>query len=114
MKYGAGDLRERIRFDKRADQEDGYGNTKDAWEAQFTRSAMFLMKPGSESVLSERLQGRQPVTMIVRFDTLTALIKSDWRAVDTRTGIVYAIRAAEDMDRKRQWISIIAEAGIVA
>ena len=81
---------------------------------QFQRCAGFIMKPGSESVLAARLQGQQPVTIIVRFDSQTRTIGTDWRAVDVRTGIAYAIKAAEDMDRKRQWWTMVCVAGEVA
>lgn len=75
---------------------------------------MFIMRPGSETSLAARLEGRQPLTIVVRFDSQTRQIGSDWRAVDVRTGKVYAIRTAEDMERNRQWLSIVAEAGASA
>ncbi|ACL59163.1 head-tail adaptor protein [Methylobacterium nodulans] len=115
LAFGAGALRERIRFEKRGGTEDGYGNTVPGpFEAQFTRAAAFLMKPGSEAVLAARLTGRQPVTMIVRFDRQTRTITPSWRAVDERTGTVYAIQAAADMDRRRQWITLVCMAGETA
>lgn len=108
----SGDLRERVRFEKRGGTDDGFGNTVPGpWEEQFTRSAQFIMKPGSEAVLAARLQGQQPLTMIVRFDGSTRAITPDWRAVDGRTGAVYAIKAAEDMDRRRAWITLVCVAG---
>ena len=111
----AGDLKERVRFERRATGDDGFGNTVPGeWQEQFTRWAMFLMRPGSEAVLGARLEGRQPVTIIVRFDSQTKTITPDWRAVDVRTGKVYAIRAAEDMDRRRQWWSMVCEGGVAA
>lgn len=108
----AGDLRERVRFGKRGGAPDGYGNTvPGAFEAQFERSAQFIMKPGSEAVLAARLQGQQPVTVIVRFDSQTRQITPAWQMVDARTGTVYAIRAVEDMDRRRQWLTLVCVAG---
>lgn len=113
--FGAGDLRERVKFQKRGGTEDGYGNeVPGQWEDQFTRAAHFIMKPGSESVLAARLQGTQPVTMILRYDDQTRTIGTDWRAVDTRDNTAYAIRASADMDRKRQWWSLVCVAGEVA
>ena len=110
-----GQLKERVRFEARGGVDDGYGNTvPGAFEARFTRAAAYLMKPGSEAVLAARLQGSQPVTMIVRFDRQTRAIGTDWRVVDTRTGTAYAIQAAEDMDRSRQWITLVCVAGEVA
>nr|WP_245296443.1 phage head closure protein [Methylorubrum extorquens] len=100
-----------MRFEARIAAEDGYGNRRAEFEAKFSRAAAFLMKPGSETVLAGRLQGQQPVTIIVRFDPDTRQITSGWRVVDERAGTVYAIRAAEDMDRRRQWLTLVCIAG---
>lgn len=110
-----GSMRERIALQSRTTVPDEYGNevTGD-WVTQFVRSALFIMKPGSEAVLAARLQGTQPVTMILHYDSQTRTIGSDWRCVDVRTGVQYAIRASEDMDRKRQWWSLVCVAGEVA
>lgn len=110
----AGDMRERIRLDARVASDDGFGNSVADWAPQFSRAAAYLMKPGSESVQAARLQGQQPVTIIVRFDPDTQRITSEWRATDERTGEVFAIRAAADMDRRRQWITMVCVAGEVA
>lgn len=111
----AGELRERVRFESRGGTSDGYGNdVPGAFEVRFTRAAAFLMKPGSEAVQAARLQGVQPVTMIVRFDSETSAITPEWRAVDVRSGVVYAIQAAADMDRRRAWITLVCMAGEVA
>lgn len=111
----AGDLRERVRFEKRTIQDDSFGNeVAGDFAAQFERRALFIMRPGSEAVLAARLQGQQPVTIVVRFDSQTRQITPGWRAVDVRTGTIYSIRAAEDMDRKRQWWSMVCAGGEVA
>ena len=108
----AGDLRERVSFARRAQVDDGMGNeVSGPFEEQFQRAAMFIMRPGSEAVMAARLQGQQPVTIVVRFDSQTRSVTPDWRVTDVRSGTVYAIRAAEDMDRKRQWISMVCMAG---
>jgi SPP1 family predicted phage head-tail adaptor len=111
MSFSAGDLVERVLFEKRAPANDGKGNTVAAWAAQFTRSARFLMRPGDEATRAARLEGLQPLRIIVRFDSETKTITNDWRAVDMRTNRVYTIKAAEDMDRKRQWITVEAMEG---
>jgi head-tail adaptor len=112
----AGRMLDKVSFQQRKTiSDDGFGNERQAWEEQFQRSAEFIMRPGSESALAARLEGRQPVTMIVRYDRNTATIGADWRAVSARPPhTIYAIHTAEDMDRKRQWISILAEAGVSA
>jgi SPP1 family predicted phage head-tail adaptor len=110
----AGDLREKVSFAKRVDVIDEYGGVQGAWQEQFQRRALFIMRPGSEPVIAARLEGRQPLTIVVRYDSSTKTIGTDWQATDVRTGKTYAIRAAEDMDRRKQWLSILAEGGVPA
>ena len=110
----AGDLVERVSFQRRQSVSDDYGNEHAAFQPVFERRAMFIMKPGSEAVLAARLEGRQPVTIIVRFDSETRDVTPDWRIVDLRSGKAYAVRAGEDMDRKRQWMSFVCEGGVAA
>lgn len=102
----AGDLRERIRFERREEIDDGYGNVVGEWVPRFERSAAFLMRPGNEAVTAARLAGTQPVTIIVRSDEETRTVGPAWRAVDARTGCVFDIKAAEDMNRRRQWFTL--------
>ena len=110
----AGAMRERVRFAVRDRVDDGYGNTvSGTFVARFERSAQYLMKPGSEAALAARLEGRQPVTMIVRYDRETRAITPGWAAQDARTGEIYAIQAAADMDRRRQWMTIVCVLGEV-
>jgi head-tail adaptor len=114
-KISSGDFRERVRFEARTIVSDEYGNeVTGEFAAQFERPALYIMKPGSEAVLAARLQGQQPVTMIVHYDSKTKTISPDWRAVDVRTGDVYAIHAAADMDRKRQWWTLVCTTGEAA
>lgn len=106
---------ERVRFDPRAVQPaDDIGNVEGEFDLSqgVTRWALFLMRPGSEAMTEARLAGRQPVTVIVRFDRATAAVSPDWRMTDVRTGVVYAIQAAADMDRSRQWMTFVCEAGV--
>ena len=116
MPFDPGQLRERVRFEARTAQTDEYGNAiTGAFAPRFERAALYLMRPGSESVLAARLTGRQPVTIVVRLDPDTATITQDWRAVDARDGTVWSIIAPPaDMDRQRQWLTITAEAGVAS
>lgn len=113
MALSAGQMRERVRFERRILIYDGYGNTEDIWDeaSAFERAAGYLMKPGSEAVLAQRLEGRQPVTIYTRFDSQTSKVTTGWRLTDVRTGVVYDIHGAGDMDRKRQWMTFVCEAG---
>lgn len=111
MTSGAGDLRERVAFDIRADVEDGRGNVKGAFSEQFTRSAQIIPRLGGETVMAARLAGSQPVTIRIRCDTQTALITPEWRARDVRHNITYNIRAISNPDQRREFFDLLCESG---
>ena len=67
---------------------------------------------GSEAIIAARLQGLQPVTIRVRSHGLTRAIDATYRAVDARTGVVYAIVSpAVNLDQKNQAIEMLATVG---
>lgn len=115
-KLHTGLLIERVTFQKRTEMDDGAGNTIGDWNAGFDRPAGYLMKPGSEAVLASRLAGEQPITIFTYWDSETSQIKGGggWRVLDKTDGTVFAIHAAADMDRKRQWMTMVCEAGVEA
>lgn len=79
---GAGDLRDRITFQARG--EDDNGDPIGRWGDRFSRSARLTWLRGSESVMASRLEGRQPVVITVRACSQTRLIDGAWRAVNAR------------------------------
>jgi SPP1 family predicted phage head-tail adaptor len=112
----AGDLKWRVQFDKPASVDDPYGGTKNnKWTEQFSRAAEITPLKGGEPVMAQRLTGTQPVMLKVRFDSLTRTIASDWRAVEMLNGLpvrYYAIKSPpEDMERKREFITMMAVVG---
>lgn len=115
---GAGDLKHRVRFERRQAIDDGAGNEESgAWLPQFTRSAYIALSKGGESVMAARLQGTSPALIVVRFDSSSRQITPDWRAVELHGDgreTVYAIRQAQDMERQRRWMTILCESGVAA
>lgn len=110
-KLGAGNLRYRVAFDKRADVSDGMGNTQGAWVEQFRRRAAYHHLRGGESVMAVRLAGKHSQIIAVRRETRTLEVTTDWRVRDTRTGDVFNIRdVTRETDRK--WISLLVETGV--
>ena len=114
-------LKCKVRFDIRADlsadspPDDGYGNVDGGWQQQFTRRAEIKPLQGGESVMASRLDGRQPVLIIVRRDSETKTITTDWRAVEIMpdaTERPYNIRSAEDMERDNRFVTLLAERGV--
>jgi SPP1 family predicted phage head-tail adaptor len=113
---GAGELRGRARFSRPNSVEDEYGNVSTGWEDMFTVSANFTPRLGGESVEAARLEGRQPVIVRVRYSPDTKLIRTDWRATNVDSGIVYNIRSVVDPNmgnpQHGKWIEALAEAGV--
>jgi head-tail adaptor len=109
----AGELKEMLRFDRRAMiPDDGYGNTQGAW-ATFAGPYPARVAPavGSEDVLAERLTGLQPVEITIRHCSGAAGIQTQDRAVDVRSGRTYSISSVNNADERHAYLTILATAG---
>ena len=105
---GAGELRDRYRFERRA--EDDNGDRLGAWGADavtvWTKTQALR---GGEGVQAARLEGRQPFLLTVRASTATKLIDNAWRAVDDRdANRVFNIKSAV-VTADRAWVEILCE-----
>lgn len=110
----AGQLRERVTFQRRTASKDGYGNSVAGWQDQFTTAAELRPRLGGEAVLQERLAGRQPYLLTVRHFSQTAMVTPEWRAVDARnTNRVFNIRSVSNPDMRRQFLEFLVEEGVV-
>lgn len=98
----AGELSERFSFEKReAVADDAYGVSEGEWIEQFTCWTKKVPLRRGETVIASRLAGVQPFVLTIRASAQARLIKTDWRAKDTRTGEFYNIRTVEPSpDRK--------------
>jgi hypothetical protein len=126
--HGAGQLREKVAFDERANQSDGYGNEEGDFVEQFQRRAGFTFLRGGETVIAGRLEGRQPIVVRVRADSSTRRIQPDWRMRDLRNGSwqgasgeplywagpVYAVRSVAPVDDGRMFLDVTVEGGVAA
>jgi head-tail adaptor len=111
----AGELRERLRFERRpTTADDGYGNVEGGWRVMFEEYARVRPMTGSETVISARLAGVQPVRMTVRSSTRTRQITTGWRAVDMRDeNRVFNITAPPaNLDEKNAYLDIMAQLGV--
>lgn len=110
---GAGDLRDRVRFEQKA--EDNRGDRVGAWEPLPSAApdgavaAGIRYLRGSEPVVAARLQGKQPAVVTVRASSHTRQITAAFRAVNARTGKVFDIKAVTPTD-DRAWIDFLTEA----
>ena len=110
----AGELSHKVAFDVRQEVTDDYGNTQAGWAQQFIVSAKVLAKFGGEAVTAARLQGQQPVTIVVRQSSVTSQIRPDWRARDARNGTEYAIRSIVDPDDGGAFWEILCQTGVAS
>lgn len=110
----AGELRERVTFAKRETVDDGYGNVVGDFVDQFSTWARVTPMRGGETVMAARLAGRQPVAIKVRYTAETMAIAPDWRAKNAVTGEEYAVHSIANMDERRAYLTIMAEAGVAA
>jgi SPP1 family predicted phage head-tail adaptor len=111
-RYGA--MRDEVAFQKRVAATDDYGNEGiGEWTTQFTRLVEYIMRPGNETVQAARLDGRQPITVAVPYDSQVSQVTPEWRLLELRgQGRVLNIRASEDMDRRGRWWTLECEAGV--
>ena len=109
----AGRLVERVAFDARPAEDDQHGNIESDFVEQFQRRAGFTFLRGGEAVIAARLEGRQPVVVLVRSDSETRLVDTDWQMRDVRTSKVYAVKSIIPSD-DRQWLHITVESGVAS
>lgn len=105
-----------VAFDARATSSDGesdnLGRVEGEFQEQFTRHAEFVPRFGGEEVMASRLAGRQPVTIIVRKDSETRQITSDWRVRELASGDIYNIRSIVDPEQRRGYRDLLCEKGV--
>lgn len=106
-----GSLSEKIGFEAEVEGDDGYGGVVVGFQEQFVEPARLEPRVGSEQVIASRLQGIQPFTMTVRSNERTRAITPAWRARNKRTGVLYAIKAAVNIDERNQWIELLVVQG---
>lgn len=110
---GAGDLRERLHFQRRAIGDDGFGGEATGeFETVFTCAARRRPLKGGEGVMASRLNGVQPYIVTVRQSSQTRSVTTAWRIVDARNPRrVMNITAISDPDGRRAWFDILAIEG---
>lgn len=109
---GAGELRERLSFQRRLAVDDGYGNPVSGdWTEQFTCAARIQPLKGGEGVQAARLSGTQPVILAIRLSVAARQVTTSWRAVDVRRGTIYNLTSLANMDERGAMLEILAVSG---
>lgn len=107
-----GDLREKIIFQQRSYQSDGYGNQQGDFYDMFTVAADITPARGAETIQAARLAGKEPVVITVRYSSQTSQIRTEWRAYDERSGKYYNIRSIVNPDKRKQYLELECDAGV--
>ena len=102
-------LRLRLRIYKPTEAESPTGNVEHGYTLFAERWAERLPMRGRELMEAGRTQDEIPMTVRVRYDEKTALIRADFRVGET--GPDYAITSIFDPDMMRQSIDMVVVAG---
>lgn len=78
-------MRERVRFERRANDDNG--DPLGAWTEIATCAARVQPLKGSEPVMAQRLEGVSPFVIYVRASIATRSVDNACRAVDTRSPV---------------------------
>lgn len=111
----AGELRDRLKFQRRGTGDDGYGNETDAFaDLNIERPAKVTATRGGEDVQAARLAGKASFDIWLHHDPALTAVKPHDRVVDVNDPArVFNIRfGPEDMDGDRRWLFIQAELGV--
>lgn len=110
----AGELRDRLRFERRQKVADGYGNSDGLWLPMFApRRGKLAPTRGGDQVIAARAQGVSSWDLWIRWDVEAATVAPGDRVVDTRDERrVFKIVFAQDMQAgKRAWLLLQLELG---
>lgn len=119
MAKRAGQLRERVYFQRRGTTDDGYGNEEGAFERFYPAgsgsvSAEIMPVRGGEQILAARLTGTTMFEVTLRWCSGLANLQADDRCINARTGEVYNIRSIVNPDMKSRWLALTCELGVAS
>lgn len=109
--FGAGKLRDLVAFEEPTQVDGSFGIKAGPWLERFRRLANAEAMPGNEPVIAQRLQGVNPIKIVVRASTQTRTITSAWRVLHVVTGARYNIRSVVPQP-DREWIWLVCESGV--
>lgn len=104
---GASELRQKVRFERRSDVPDGYGNTKAEWaDLGLERSCSLTPTRGGESVQAGRAVGTASWDLWLRNDRALREVTTADRVVNARdSGLTFNIVFGPvDMDGDGRWL----------
>ncbi len=112
---GARKLLNRILLQRRT--LDGNGDPLGPWGAVPSEAddsawaAQVVWLKGGETVMAQRLQGVQPVVIVLRACTTSRAVDNAWRGVDVRDRQVYEFSGAT-LTEDRMWVEVLGVAKV--
>lgn len=85
----SGDLRDRVRFERKADYSEGYANASTSWSTIATVSAGIAPLSGDEKVIAGQMFEEANAKISVRDTSVFDGLTTKDRAVNIRTGTIY-------------------------
>lgn len=105
-------MRERLRFERREGTPDGFGNVTNAWVEQVTRAARVRPIRSRELEVAGAIKGVRTYEIVVRQEAATLALTSDMRAVDVRSGVIYALTGPPaNLDQHDKYLTVPARVG---
>lgn len=104
----ASDLREVIDLQAFTEVPDEWGGTKLEFGTVFTAPARIRTLKAGETVMAGRLAGTATLILTIRWQPAAADITPAWKAVNTRSGAIYEIKAVTT-DERKAWVDILVE-----
>lgn len=109
----AGNLRERITFERNAEGAiDAYGNVYSGWATLATRYGDLRERTGKEAITGGVLSDNGAATLRVRKDSTTETVTAADRV--SARGITWAIKNVIQIDRKGTMLEMLLEKGVAS
>lgn len=111
-----GQLRDRVRIERKQIVDDGMGNERGEWKPMILSYRAFidpLLLGSGEQVLADRLEGVALFDVWLRYDDDTKNIIADDRVVDlANEARVFAISYAENFDQRGRFMLLKCTRGV--
>lgn len=112
-KTGAGDLIERVGFERPVSGSDGAGGVGNGFQEWYACRAQYIHLRGGENIIAGRLEGKHPQVIRIRSSSTAREITTEWLARDKRAGTLFNIRDITPTD-DRLWLDFLVEGGVAA
>lgn len=108
---GAGELRERVKIERPVREPNGRGGFVETWRVVASGvPAKISPTKGGEEVRAARLTGVNTFDVTVRLSSALSAPAADWRVTNERTGAVYNIVWAANLDERGRFLTMTVKA----